>query len=67
MLSFDLALVKGSAAMTDFKLSQLFGNPLKASRVKIEFISILYNSNVHTLPHTVCRIPQDSVILYVLK
>ena len=34
-LSFNRALVKSASAMADFKLSQLFGIPLKSSRVKI--------------------------------
>jgi ribonuclease HI len=34
-LSFNLVLVKGSTAMADFKLSQMFGIPLKPRRVQI--------------------------------
>jgi len=32
-LSFKLSLVKGSSQMTDYKISRLFGIPLKASRI----------------------------------
>jgi hypothetical protein len=34
-LSFNLVLVKGFAAMADFKLTQMFGIPLKPRRVQI--------------------------------
>jgi ribonuclease HI len=34
-LSFNLAMVKGASAMADFRLSHLFGIPLKPARVKI--------------------------------
>lgn len=32
-LSFDMDIVKGSSAMTDYKISRLFGIPFKASRI----------------------------------